>query len=163
MYRLRWLTFFGPPCIWSQGLLYRPHQRCTNYKRDLTQRQHVRPVKTSVLYFAVCGPKFTKSLHHRARSGGARVFAARGKCLCCRPPSPSGVFRNLKRYILGVHFQKFSNFSIFFTVNISTNFSHPKVPRRRGSPLDTPLAPPIRSAIDILMVTTMAIMQWCGL
>jgi len=48
-------------------------------------------------------------------SGGATVFAARGKRLCCRPP--------------GVHFQKFSNFSIFFTVNISTIFSHPKVPR----------------------------------
>ena len=38
------------------------------------------------------------------------------------PPPPSGVFRNLKRYISGVHFQKFSNFSIFFTVNISTIF-----------------------------------------
>ena len=47
----------------------------------------------------------------------------------------------------------FSNFSILFTVNISTIFSHPKVPRRRGSPLDMPLAPAIRSAIDILMVT----------
>jgi len=34
----------------------------------------------------------------------------------------------------------------------------------QGSPLDTPLVPPIRSAIiDILMVTRMAIMQWCGL
>jgi len=43
---------------------------------------------------------------------------------------------------------------------IAQFFSHPKVPRRRGSPLDTPLAPPIRSAIiDILMVTRMA-MVW---
>ena len=67
------------------------------------------------------------------------------------PPPPSGVFTNLKRYISGVQFQKFSNFIIFFTVNISTIFLHPKVPRRRGSPLDTPLAPPIRSAVDILM------------
>ena len=56
-------------------------------------------------------------------SVGARVFAARGKRLCC-PPPPSGVFRNLKRYISGVHFQKFLNFSIFFKVNISTIFFH---------------------------------------
>ena len=82
-----------------------------------------------------------------------------GANVCVAAAPPCGVFRNLKRYISGVHFQKFSNFSIFFTVNISTNFSHPKVPRRRGSPLDTPLAPPIRSAIDILMVTRMA-MVW---
>ena len=59
----------------------------------------------------------------RNNSGGERVFAARGKRLCCRPPPPpSGVFRNLTRYISCVHFQKFSNFSIFFTVNISTIF-----------------------------------------
>ena len=115
----------------------------------------------------VCGQNHVVSSHslihavHSLRSsGGTRVFAARGKRLCCHPP-PSGVFRNLKRYISGVHFQKFSNFSIFFTVNISTIFfSHPKVPRCRGTPLDTPLVPPVRSAIDILMVTTR---QWCGL
>jgi len=76
------------------------------------------------------------------------------------PPPPSGVFRNLKRYISGVHCQKFSNFSIFFTVNISKKKFHiQKVPRRRGSPLDTSLVPPIRLAIDILMVTRMA-MVW---
>jgi len=74
-----------------------------------------------------------------AASGGARVFAARGKRLCCRPPPPSDVFRSLKRYISSVHFQKFSNLAYFFTVNISsTFFSHPKVPRRRVTPLDTP-------------------------
>jgi len=41
---------------------------------------------------------------------------------------PSDVFRNLKgRYISGVHFQKCSKFSIiFFTLNISTKFFHPK-------------------------------------
>jgi len=38
--------------------------------------------------------------------------------------------------------------------------SHPKVPRHRGTPLNTPLVLPIRSAIDILMVTRR---QWCGL
>ena len=77
------------------------------------------------------------------------------------PPPPNGVFRNLKRYISGVHFQKFSNFSIFFTVNISTIFFTSK--GAQVSLLDTPLVPPIRSAIDILMVTRMAIMHWCGL
>ena len=94
-------------------------------------------------------------------SGGARVFAARGKRLCCPPPSPpSGVFRNLKRYISGVHFQKFSNFSIFFTVNISTIFSHPKVPRRRGSPLDTP--PSLQSDRQLIFLW---LQRWplCGL
>ena len=91
----------------------------------------------------------------------ARGYLPPGANVCvAAPPPPSGVFTNLKRYISGVQFQKFSNFIIFFTVNISTIFLHPKVPRRRGSPLDTPLAPPIRSAIiDILMVTRMA-MVW---
>jgi len=58
-------------------------------------------------------------------NGGARVFAARGKRLCCRSPPPSGVFRNLKRYISGVHFQQFSNFSIFFHSKYQYIFSHP--------------------------------------
>jgi len=71
----------------------------------------------------------------------ARGYLPPGANVCVVAPPPSGVFRNLKRKISGVHFQKFSNFSIFFTVDISTIFSHPKVPRRRGSPLDTPPGP----------------------
>ena len=51
-----------------------------------------------------------------------------GKRLCCRPPPPSGIFRNLKRYISGVHFQKFSNVSVFFTVNISIFFHIQRCP-----------------------------------
>ena len=45
----------------------------------------------------------------------ARGYLPPGANVCvAAPPPPSGVFRNLKRYISGVHFQKFSNFSIFF-------------------------------------------------
>ena len=72
----------------------------------------------------------------------ARGYLAPGANVCVAAPHPpSGVFTGMfksERYISGVHFQKCSNFSIFFTVNISTIFSHPKVPRRKGTPLDTP-------------------------
>ena len=55
---------------------------------------------------------------------------------------PSGVYRNLKKEVLGVHFEKCSNFSIiFFTLKISTNIFSP--PRGAGtSSLSTPLHGP---------------------
>jgi len=51
------------------------------------------------------------------------------------------LFRNLKKrwgYISGVHFQKCSNFSIFFTLNISTQFFPPPNGGRRKPPKYTP-------------------------
>ena len=53
----------------------------------------------------------------------------------------SVLFRNLKKrwgYISGVHFQKCSNFSIFFTLNISTQFFPPPNGGRRKPPKYTP-------------------------
>ena len=92
-------------------------------------------------------------------SGGARVFAARGKRLCCRPP-PSGVFRNLKRYISSVHFQKFSNFSIFFTV-ISVQFFH--IQRCPGVGVPRSIRPwPIQSDRQLIFLWLQG-WQWCGL
>ena len=93
-------------------------------------------------------------------SGGARVFAARGKRLCCRPPHPVAYLEIWKGTFQVYIFRSFQILAHFFAVNISTIFLHPKVPRRRGTSLNTPLVPPVRSAIDILMVTRR---QWCGL
>jgi len=50
----------------------------------------------------------------------------------------SGVFKNMKGggfpgvgYTKGVHFQKLSNFSVFFTLNISTIFTSKDDDRRK--------------------------------
>jgi len=109
-------------------------------------------------------PKRSAPRRWRPVHGGARVFAARGKRLCCRPPPTQ--WRSY-RYVeiwkvhfrFSLHFQKCSNFSIFFTVSISTIFFTSKGAHASGTPLDTPLAPPIRSAMDILMFTRM-VMVW---
>ena len=94
-------------------------------------------------------------------SVAARGYLPPRANVCVAPLHPVA-YLEIWRYISCVHFQKFSNFSIFFhsKYHISTIFSHPKVPWRMGTPLDTPLVPPVRSAIDILMVTRR---QWCGL
>ena len=94
------------------------------------------------------------------------VFAARGKRLCCRPVPTHPVAylqvcRNLKGTFQVYIFKNVHILAYFFTVNIIQFFFTSNVPRR--TPLDTPLVPPIRSAIDILMVTSMAMVWNCGL
>ena len=68
-------------------------------------------------------------------SGGARVFAARGKRLCCAPlPYPVAYLEIWKGAFRVYIFRSFQILAYFFTVNISTFFSHPNVPRRIGVP-----------------------------
>jgi len=108
------------------------------YQESVTRGNSCRLVKN----FSRCNVRkysFTQKIvniwnslpEHVVNSSSVNTVAARGYlppganvCVAALPP-PSGVSRNLKRYISGVHFQKFSNFSIFFHSKYQYNFSHP--------------------------------------
>jgi len=157
--------------VLTLNILWFSSNTCYEYMRHIAQntldfwhKHFTRSVATRLRYAGIVNDRYIANFLEIVTSGGARVFAARGKCMCCPLPTHPVAHLQVCRHLRGTFqvyiFKKCSNFSIFFTVNISTIFSHPKVPRRKGTPLDTPLAaPPIRSAINILMVTMMA-MVW---